>query len=110
MVIQVNTLSRLAALIGRLQHCSQAASILGGTELFDRFCQAEKSTRQVQDALQEVEEGIKHLRELQGSEPAPEDLAIIHASSENTVSLVEELSGIVATAKSSECSLFTQGA
>ena len=109
LVTQVNTLSRLAALIGRLQQISQATSILGGSELLGRFCEAEKSIRRVQDALREVEEGIRHWTELQGSQPAPEDLAIVHDSIEDTVSLVEALSGIVAAVRSSECSLFTQG-
>jgi hypothetical protein len=109
LVSEVHMLSRLAILLQRLQHCSAAPSIVGGDNLSTYFLEAERSSRRIQDALREVEEGIWRFRELQNATPSSGDLAAVHAFGLQISSLVKALSSVTQTAQISGCSIFTFG-
>ncbi|WWC68040.1 uncharacterized protein I206_101959 [Kwoniella pini CBS 10737] len=108
-VSEIHSLSQLSSIVGRLRQCSQSPSVSGSQGLFDAFTEAESYTSQIHAALREVEEGIRHLRELQGVQVESDDLTDLHALRQESALLVQALSLSLNSAKDSGCSLFTQG-
>jgi hypothetical protein len=105
----MEALSRLSSLISRIRHCAASRAISGGKALLGSFVAAEGDVCRLRDALQEIEEGVRHVRELQGSQPSAGDLVVLHELRQEAVLLNEAISLALEAARSSGWSLFTDG-
>ncbi|WWD21566.1 hypothetical protein CI109_106052 [Kwoniella shandongensis] len=104
---QLQSLSKLSTMLERFRHCSKSTSIASGQTLFDSLVEAESNTCQIHNALREVEEGIRQLRELQGVQVQTNDLTALHELRQETSLLIKALSLALDQAKSAQCFLFT---
>lgn len=102
-------LQKLHRLSERLRHCSQGSQLVGGAKVANCLRQAEINLLRIRDGLLEVREGATQLRGIQNLPVKPDDLEAVHQSEEQLTSLLSSISGVTATARSSQCLLFTRG-
>ncbi|WWC59552.1 uncharacterized protein I303_102108 [Kwoniella dejecticola CBS 10117] len=107
-VSDIRALSQLSSLLGRLRHCAQSASISGSQGLLEALIEAEANASLIHAVLQEVEEGIRQLRELQGIQVKSDDLSAVHICRQESALLVKALSSALDSARKSDCQLFTE--
>ncbi|KAK8847475.1 hypothetical protein IAR55_005333 [Kwoniella newhampshirensis] len=106
-VTQLQCLSKLCTMLERFRHCAKSTSVASGRPLFDSLVEAEATSCQIHNALREVEEGVRQLRELQGAQVSTNDLAYVHELRQETTLLIKALSALD-EAKDADCFLFTR--
>jgi midasin len=106
---QLAALGQLTAALRRLHHCAHAPALTGGTALRDALAQAELDACHVREALREVEEGVRHFRELQGVPVGTSDLAATHALRQETGLLITALETALSANRAADWSLFAHG-
>ncbi len=102
----MSQLVNLSQLVSRLKHCASAESLAGGDALAQALINAEVDVRALHDAVKEVEEGVRHFRELEGRQPGQDELVPLHELRQESSLLAQALSLVNGAAESGH--LFTQ--
>lgn len=103
---QLSILNKLTATIRRLHHCANASALTGGDALHTALMQAELDACHLREALREVEEGVRHFRELQGVQISTSDLTAVHEFRQEIGLLVTAIELALSSTRAAEWSLF----
>ncbi|WRT64694.1 uncharacterized protein IL334_001628 [Kwoniella shivajii] len=105
--IEVKILAKISSILHRIRHCGQSTSISGSQAILSALIEAEAFTSQIHGALREVEDGIRQLRELRGTQVRTDDTTVLHELRQETSILVQALSLALDLSKHSGCLIFT---
>lgn len=106
---QLHQLTKLSQIVDRTKDVSIATSIAGGSVIRDELVRAEVDFRRLNNALIEVEEGVRAFRDLQSQAVSHSDLASVQDLRGETEELVAALTKVNKVTKSTGACLFTEG-
>ncbi|WWD07578.1 hypothetical protein V865_005679 [Kwoniella europaea PYCC6329] len=107
-VNELHSLVQLSSILSRLRLCASSPSVAGGQALSNALTEAELSASQMHSSLREIEEGIRHLRELQGAQADSVDTTVLHELRQETTLLIQALSSALNSSKDSDSLIFTE--
>lgn len=103
----MRSLARVTSVLLRLQQLADSQALCGGTDSARLLAGAQIAVSQLHDAVSEVEEGVKRLRELEKSVACADDLGHIQGAKQELSTCLAQLSRVNVSARQSKILLFT---
>ncbi|EAL18568.1 hypothetical protein CNBJ2090 [Cryptococcus deneoformans B-3501A] len=106
-VSHITPLSKLYAILERLNICARSTSVIGGQSVLNALQITESWACQIDGALREIEDGVRQFRGLQGRQCLPDDLISVRELRQESSLLIRALATTLESVGRSECLLFT---